>query len=86
MATLIFQSYRGISSDEDQSVIAKLDDLLLEHLGKLTTPSRYWTMFRVGKQATRQVLTLKSYFNNRMFQIRITKIIPVITSVGSLKA
>lgn len=62
MATLIFQSYRGISPDEDQSLIAKLDDLLLGHLGKLTTPSRYWTMFRVGKQATRQVLSLKSCF------------------------
>ncbi|KAL9954770.1 hypothetical protein ACROYT_G042345 [Oculina patagonica] len=54
MATLIFQSYRGMSHDDNQSSIAKLDDLLLEHLGKLTTSSRYWTMFRVGKQATRQ--------------------------------
>lgn len=61
MATLIFQSYRGMSHDDDQSSIAKLDDLLLEHLGKLTTSSRYWTMFRVGKQATRQVLSLLSF-------------------------
>ena len=68
MSTLVFQSYRGVCPDEDQSLNAKLDDLLLEHLGKLTTPSRYWTTFRVGKQATRQVLSLKPCFklvNNR---------------------
>ncbi|KAJ7390819.1 Integrator complex subunit 7 [Desmophyllum pertusum] len=54
MATLIFQSYKGVSRDEDQCSVTKLDDMLLEHLRKLTTSSRYWTMFRVGKQATRQ--------------------------------
>ena len=69
MATLIFQSYREVSPDEDQSLIAKLDDLLLEHLGKLTAPSRYWTMFRVGKQATRQVLSLKPCLSNKIFKI-----------------
>jgi len=53
MATLIFQSYQGMSREEE--AIIKLEEFLLEHLGKLTTTSRYWSMFRVGKQATRQV-------------------------------
>ena len=53
MATLIFQSYRGVSRKEEGSL--KLEDFMLEQLGKLTTTSRYWTMFRVGKQATRLV-------------------------------
>ena len=53
MATLIFQSYRGVSREEEGSL--KLEDFMLEQLGKLTTTSRYWTMFRVGKQATRLV-------------------------------
>lgn len=53
MATLIFQSYRGVSREEEGSF--KLEDFMLEQLGKLTTASRYWTMFRVGKQATRLV-------------------------------
>jgi len=52
MATLIFQSYQGMSREEE--AIIKLEEFLLEHLGKLTTTSRYWSMFRVGKQATRQ--------------------------------
>ena len=52
MATLIFQSYQ-VSQEEEGKL--KLDNLMLEQLGKLTTSSRYWTMFRVGKQATRQV-------------------------------
>ena len=53
MATLIFQSYRDVSREEEGSL--KLQDFTLEHLGKLTTASRYWTMFRIGKQATRLV-------------------------------
>ena len=53
MATLIFQSYRGVSCEEEGSL--KLEDFMLEQLRKLTTASRYWTMFRVGKQATRLV-------------------------------
>lgn len=69
MATLIFQSYQGISHDDDnQSSVAKLDDLVLEQLGKLTTSSRYWTMFRVGKQATRQVWSLKPLATNVKWQ------------------
>ena len=55
MATLVFQSYQGVSREEDESLIANLEKLLLEPLGKLTTTSRYWTVFRVGKQATRLV-------------------------------
>lgn len=53
MATLIFQSYQGVVHAEEESL--RLDDLMLEQLGKLTTTTRYWTMFRVGKQATRLV-------------------------------
>ncbi|XP_068683543.1 integrator complex subunit 7-like isoform X2 [Montipora foliosa] len=50
IATLIFQSCQGQSCNEERR---KLGDLLLEQLGKLNTASKYWTMFRVGKQATR---------------------------------
>lgn len=53
MATLIFQSYQGVSQDEEGKL--KLDDMILEQLERLATSSRYWTIFRVGKQATRQV-------------------------------
>ena len=54
MATLIFQSYQGVSQDEEGRL--KLDDMILEQLERLATSSRYWTIFRVGKQATRQSL------------------------------
>ncbi|RMX39854.1 hypothetical protein pdam_00013450 [Pocillopora damicornis] len=53
MATLVLQSYRSVSHNEDEDSVANLEKMLLENLGKLTTTSRYWTMFRVGKQATR---------------------------------
>ena len=53
MATLIFQSYQGVSQDEEGRL--KLDDMILDQLERLATSSRYWTIFRVGKQATRQV-------------------------------
>lgn len=52
MATLIFQSYQGVSQDEEGRL--KLDDMILDQLERLATSSRYWTIFRVGKQATRQ--------------------------------
>ena len=42
----------------------KIEDLLLEQLGKLMTSSRYWTMFRVGKQATRLVLIYNTIFTH----------------------
>ena len=47
MATLIFQSYQGVSQDEEGRL--KLDDMILEQLERLATSSRYWTLFRVGK-------------------------------------
>ena len=55
MATLVLQSYQSVSHNEDEDSVANLEKMLLENLGKLTTTSRYWTMFRVGKQATRLV-------------------------------
>ena len=55
MATLVLQSYQSVSHNEDEDSVANLKKMLLENLGKLTTTSRYWTMFRVGKQATRLV-------------------------------
>ncbi|XP_067029171.1 integrator complex subunit 7-like isoform X1 [Acropora muricata] len=51
IATLIFQSCQGALCYKEER--EKIEDLLLEQLGKLMTSSRYWTMFRVGKQATR---------------------------------
>ncbi|XP_022784307.1 integrator complex subunit 7-like [Stylophora pistillata] len=53
MATLVLQSYQSVAHNEDETSVANLEKMLLENLGKLTTTSRYWTMFRVGKQATR---------------------------------
>ena len=47
MATLIFQSYQGVSQDEEGRL--KLDDMVLEQLERLATSSRYWTLFRAGK-------------------------------------
>lgn len=55
MATLVLQSYQSVSHNEDEDSVANLEKMLLENLGRLTTTSRYWTMFRVGKQATRLV-------------------------------
>lgn len=55
MATLVLQSYQSVSHNKDEDSVANLEKMLLENLGKLTTTSRYWTMFRVGKQATRLV-------------------------------
>ena len=56
MVTLIFQSHQFVSSDESRSLQQKyVENLVLDHLRKMTASSQYWTMFRVGRQATRKV-------------------------------
>ena len=78
MATLIFQSYQGVSQDEEGKL--KLDHMILEQLERLATSSRYWTIFRVGKQATRQVFksllygwSVKNSFSDSSYCPKILK-------------
>ena len=70
MATLVLQSYQSVAHNEDETSGANLEKMLLENLGKLTTTSRYWTMFRVGKQATRLV----SLFGNTVLCTNVFRI------------
>ena len=78
MATLIFQSFQGVSQDDEGRL--KLDDMILEQLERLTISSRYWTIFRVGKQATRQVFksllygwSVKNSFSDSSYCQKILK-------------
>lgn len=56
----------------------KIEDLLLEQLGKLMTSSRYWTMFRVGKQATRLVLI----YNTMFAHVKVKHLRKIIFNIG----
>jgi hypothetical protein len=56
MATLIFQSHQCFSLDESSDRLqSEVQQLILEQTNKLTLPSRHWVMYRIARQATRQV-------------------------------
>lgn len=58
IATLVFQAHQqtfeGLMNQQEMKL------MILQNLSKLEASTRYWTMYRVAKQAFRQVLV---YFN-----------------------
>jgi hypothetical protein len=53
IATLVFQAHQqSIESPVNQQ---EMKQMIMQNLSKLQATSRFWTMYRVAKQAARQV-------------------------------
>lgn len=70
MATLIFQSHQCFSVDESSEKLqSEVEELILEETSKMNLSSRYWVMYRIARQATRQVWQKICYFYFEVYSL-----------------